>query len=187
MAPYPLAARVLLPVALADVENPREFVNRTYEAERLVIFRYLLSLGLKRDDALDLTQETFLKLYRAVGKGDEIRSSRSWLFAAASRVAADYYRDRRSRALVPAEDVEGLLESVADRSAGPEAAALQRERLAILWRAFRELSPQQKMCVHLRAEGLRYREIADVLGVAVPTVSEFMRRATARLRSAING
>jgi RNA polymerase sigma-70 factor, ECF subfamily len=64
---------------------------------------------------------------------------------------------------------------------------LQRERLAVLWRAFRELSPQQKMCVHLRAEGLRYREIADVLGVAVPTVSEFMRRALGRLRSAIRG
>lgn len=188
MAPQPLAGRVLFPIALVDVENPREFVNRTYEAERLVIFRYLLSLGLNRDDALDLTQETFLKLYRAVNKGDEIRVVRSWLFAAASRVAADYHRDRGTRAaVVPAEDVERLLASVPDQSAGPEAAALQRERLAVFWRAFQELSPQQKMCVHLRAEGLRYREIADVLRVGVPTVSEFMRRALARLRSAING
>src|SRR5687767_13068020 len=101
MAPQPLVGRVLLPIALADVESPREFVNRTYEAERLVIFRFLLSLGLNRDAALDLTQETFLKLYRAVGKGDEIRVVRSWLFAAASKIAADFHRHRATRAVVP--------------------------------------------------------------------------------------
>jgi RNA polymerase sigma-70 factor (ECF subfamily) len=45
-----------------------------------------------------------------------------------------------------------------------------------------QLSPQQKVCIHLRAEGMRYREIAEVLGVSISTVEEFLARAIARLR-----
>jgi RNA polymerase sigma-70 factor (ECF subfamily) len=187
MTPQPLAGRILLPVAVVTMEDAREFVDRTYEAERLVVFRYLLSLGLDREDALDLTQETFLQLYRAATRGDEIRVARAWLLTVASRIAINFHHAQGGGLRRSVDEPDKLIESLPDHASGPEAAALHRERLAVLLRAYRELSPQQKVCVHLRAEGLRYREIADALGVTISTVSEFMRRATARLRSAING
>ena len=187
MPSQPIAGRVLLQAALVTMETPREFVNRTYEAERAVVFRYLLSLGLDRESALDLTQDTFVRLYRAVARGHEIRVARGWLLTTASRLAFDHRRTEGELPRVAPEDAEFFLSLMPDGASDPEAAALQRERREVLSRAFHGLSRQQKVCVHLRAEGLRYREIAESLGVSVSTVSEFMRRAVARLRSAMNG
>jgi RNA polymerase sigma-70 factor (ECF subfamily) len=62
---------------------------------------------------------------------------------------------------------------------------IEREKLLRMHRAVETLSPQQRQCLHLRAEGLRYREIADSIGVSVSTVSEFLERALVRLRKAV--
>jgi RNA polymerase sigma-70 factor (ECF subfamily) len=53
--------------------------------------------------------------------------------------------------------------------------------------ALESLSPQQRNCLYLRSEGLRYREIAEVIGISSSTVNEFLRRAIARLAEAVNG
>ena len=62
---------------------------------------------------------------------------------------------------------------------------IEREKLLRMHRAAETLSPQQRQCLHLRAEGLRYQEIADTIGVSVSTVSEFLKRAIVRLRKAV--
>jgi RNA polymerase sigma-70 factor (ECF subfamily) len=49
------------------------------------------------------------------------------------------------------------------------------------------LSPQQRRCLYLRAEGLRYHEIAETLGVSLSTVAEYVSRGIARLRKAVHG
>lgn len=51
-------------------------------------------------------------------------------------------------------------------------------------RAVEGLSKQQRQCLHLRAEGFRYREIGEVLGIRISTVNEFVKRAVSRLRKA---
>ena len=68
----------------------------------------------------------------------------------------------------------------------PERGLLERERLGRVHRAILNLSEQQRRCLHLRMEGLRYPEIAEVLGISASTVGEFLRRAIARLRKAIH-
>lgn len=77
--------------------------------------------------------------------------------------------------------------SVAHGAPSPEAALLDRERRERLEKAVSELSPQQRSCLHLRAEGFSYREIAGILGVSTPTVGEFLRRAVERLRKLCHG
>ena len=60
-----------------------------------------------------------------------------------------------------------------------------KERTRQLADAIAGLSKQQRACLHLRAEGLRYRGIAAVLGISTPTVGEFLQRAMERMRTAI--
>ena len=72
-----------------------------------------------------------------------------------------------------------------DSSHGAETNLIEREKLLRMHRAVESLSPQQRHCLHLRAEGLRYREIADAAGVNISTVAEFLRRAVARLKKAV--
>jgi RNA polymerase sigma-70 factor, ECF subfamily len=167
-------------------ETVEDRVCHAYEKERGTIYRYLVSLGVGRASAQDLTQEAFLRMYVAVRKGGDIQNVRAWLFTVASRLALDLQREAGRRPWVHDGDEEPMFEGAAAQNVSPELALLRREQLAGLRDAVRQLSPQQRVCLHLRAEGFRYRAIADILGVGVPTVAEHLRRALARLRQVLN-
>ena len=162
----------------------RELVSQTYEQNRDVIYRYLVALGTKPSVAQDLTQELFLKLYSTIGKGKQIQNVRAWMFTVASNLALNHLRAESYHPSLSGEDVRQWLETQAQPGADPEKALLERERAVALQEAISTLSPQQRVCLHLRAEGFRYREISKILGVAVPTVAEFLRRAISKLRRA---
>ena len=144
------------------------------------MYHYLLRLGLSPSQAQEGVQEVFLRLHSALVRGESIHNPRAWVFRVAHNLAVTEHRaGDRWMALDP-----GLEAALTDRGPGPEARVLQRERSARVSEALAELSPQQRRCLYLRAEGLRYREIAEVIGVGVSTVSEFLTRAVARLRRA---
>jgi RNA polymerase sigma-70 factor (ECF subfamily) len=164
--------------------TPQEYVSRSYEEYRNGIYRYLVALGIEPSVAQDVTQELFLKLFVAVCKGTQIQNVRAWVFTVASHLALSHVRAENHRSSISGDDVARWLESQAQPGVDPEKALLDRERARMLQEAILGLSPQQKICLHLRAEGLRYREIARILGVSVPTVAEFLRRAISKLRRA---
>jgi RNA polymerase sigma-70 factor (ECF subfamily) len=64
----------------------------------------------------------------------------------------------------------------------PETELLERERMARFHSAVEGLSEQQRRCLLLRMEGLRYPEIGSVLGISASAVGEFLRRAMVRLK-----
>ena len=130
-----------------------------------------------------MTQEVYLRLYRTMRKGENILNARAWLF----RVAHNLSLRARSRekAFI---SVSPEWERVGNPSTeSPERVLLDREKMRKLQAALDTLSPQQRNCLYLRAEGLRYREIAEVMGVSSSTVNEFLRRAIARLSEAVDG
>lgn len=160
--------------------NFQDRVVRLYEEARQDVYHYLLRLGLSPSQAQEGVQEVFLRLHSALVRGESIHNPRAWVFRVAHNLAVTEHRaGDRWMALDP-----GLEAALTDRGPGPEARVLQRERSARVSEALAELSPQQRRCLYLRAEGLRYREIAEVIGVGVSTVSEFLTRAVARLRRA---
>jgi RNA polymerase sigma-70 factor (ECF subfamily) len=64
----------------------------------------------------------------------------------------------------------------------PEQSLLQREQSLRFHKAIEGLSNQQRQCLFLRLEGLRYPEIGSALGISASAVGEFLRRAIARLK-----
>jgi RNA polymerase sigma-70 factor (ECF subfamily) len=162
----------------------QELVSQAYEENRDAIYRYLVALGTRPSVAQDLTQELFLKLYATIGKGKQIQNVRAWMFTVASNLALNHLRAESYRPTLTGEDIRRWLETQAQPGADPEKALLEQERVVALQEAISTLSPQQRVCLHLRAEGFRYREIAKILGVTVPTVAEFLRRAISKLRRA---
>ena len=64
----------------------------------------------------------------------------------------------------------------------PEQSLLEREQTLRFHNAVQRLSEQQRRCLFLRLEGLRYPEIGSVLGISASAVGEFLRRAIARLK-----
>lgn len=153
-------------------------VSELYETLRDDVFRYLLLLGAGHEQAQELCQETFLRLYTELRKGTRLESPRAWVFTIARNCAM--------AAMTSAAAFESIDASLEDRLASssptPERSALDREKLQRLPKAVCSLSHQQRHCLHLRAEGFRYREIADIIGISTSSVGEFLRRAVSRLR-----
>jgi len=164
----------------------RELAARCYREDRDAVYRYLVALGTNPAEAQDLAQETFLKLYIALCKRTQIENVRAWLFTVASRLALNQRRWWRYRPAASEEEVARWMRSEPDPQGTPEEVLLHRETALRLNAAVRGLSRQQQACLHLRAEGFRFREIAAILGVSVATVAEFLRRAIAALRKAMH-
>ncbi len=160
--------------------NLEDRVVRLYEETRGDVYHYLLRLGLNPSQAQEGAQEVFLRLHSALQRGESIDYPRAWVFRVAHNLAITEHRVGDRWTTLDA----GLEAALTDRGPGPEARVLQRERAARLAEALAELSPQQRRCLYLRAEGLRYREIAEAIGVRVSTVSQFLTRAISRLRRA---
>lgn len=176
---FPSAAEMAvtgkLPVTLQDQ------VVEIYQSLRDEVYRYLLVLGVGPDMAQEVCQEVFLRLYAAMRKGQRIENARAWVFTVARNCALSA---RVSTAML--DSLEPVLEEkLTSESPSPERELLDREKFQRLHDAVSSLSPQQRHCLHLRVEGFRYREIADIVGINTSTVGEFLRRAVKRLRRAL--
>ena len=161
--------------------NLQDQVVQLYEEARQDVYHYLLRLGLSPAEAQEGAQEVFLRLYSELVRGESIRNPRAWVFRVAHNLAMGHNAGDTWKPLEAATEA-----ALADGSPGPERSAILRQRNARLSQALTELSPQQRKCLYLRAEGLRYREIADAAGIGISTVSEFISRAIARLRRAVD-
>jgi RNA polymerase sigma-70 factor, ECF subfamily len=158
----------------------RERVTALFEEARSDVYRYLLTLGLHPPEAQDATQEVFLRLYATMRKGESIQNPRAWIF----RVAHNYGLKVRARQDAELPFDPELELAPAAQSPDPERELLERERLLAFHRAVENLSEQQRRCLLLRMEGLRYPEIGEALGISISAVGEFLRRAMDRLRRA---
>ena len=153
-----------------------------YRELRQPLLRYLICLGLSHDEAQDVVQDAFLSLHRHVTSGGSQENIRSWLFRVAHNQARNRQNsyDRRFGA-----SLEAGIDRVADE-ATPERVVLEKERFRQLERAIRQLTESERECLLLRAGGLRYREIGEVLGIATSTVADTVDRAIKKLAEKCN-
>jgi RNA polymerase sigma-70 factor, ECF subfamily len=153
-----------------------------YRELRKPLLRYLVSLGLSSDEAQDVVQDAFVSLQRHLASGGSQENIRSWVF----RVAHNRARNRQtSYHRRFGEPLDAQADSIAD-DATPERAVLEKEKFQQLRKAILFLTPSERECLLLRAGGLRYREIGDVLGLATSTVGEAVERAIKKLAEKCN-
>jgi RNA polymerase sigma-70 factor (ECF subfamily) len=156
----------------------RDEVGKLYEEARDDVYRYLLTLGLHPPRAQEAAQEVFLRLYTALRKGDKLENPRAWVFRVAHNLGLKIRARQNSEE--PLDPDWG--EQNAGPSGNPESELLERERMTRFHSAVQGLSEQQRRCLFLRMEGLRYPEIGSALGISASTVGEFLRRAMERLK-----
>lgn len=153
-------------------------VAELFEECRGDVYRYLLTLGLNPAQAQEAAQEVFLRLYVTLKNGADLRNPKAWLF----RVAHNYGLKVRSQQGPMVAFDDAIEVRLADPEVDVETSLIDRERTLRFHRAVANLSEQQRRCLFLRLEGLRYQEIGQVLGISASAVGEFMRRAIVRLR-----
>jgi RNA polymerase sigma-70 factor (ECF subfamily) len=162
----------------------RDEVLCLFDAWAPAVRRYVRSCGVAPDVADDIVQETFMALFQHLGKGGGRDNLRGWVMQVGYRLALKHRRGerRRWRWQTPwASEAE----DVADSAGGPEEASVAREDRRRLRAVFRALPERERRCICLRAEGLRYREIANALDISLGAVAKSMARAVGRLAAVV--
>lgn len=180
-------------VSLLTAADPAHDAASTIEAEVLGLFdrfrapllRYICSFGLSGRDAEDIVQDVFLLLFKHLQAGKPRTNLPGWIFRVAHNGALKQ-RMRRQREGAPPAAETGAAATV-DPSADPEAQFSDAQRQRRLVAVVNALPERDRQCLHLRGEGLRYRDIARVLGVSLGTVANSLARSLERLQRADEG
>ena len=142
-----------------------------------LVSRYVSDAG----EVEDVTQEAFIKAYRALGKFRGDSAFYTWLYRIAANAAKNHLvaKGRRPGADATIEDAEGFDEGgMLSESASPEALAMGGELAEVVESALKALPDELKAALMLREfDGLSYDDIADVLGCPVGTVRSRIFRA----------
>lgn len=150
-----------------------------FRAEYSTVYRYFYYRTGSRTMSEDLTQETFVRAYRAFARFDPSRaSSATWLLTIARRLFVDEWRRTSQHVYAETEVPESM---VGEES--PEAELCRRETNAALYRAMAMLSERERHLIALKyAAGLRNREIARILGKSERHTAVLLCRTLAKLR-----
>jgi RNA polymerase sigma-70 factor (ECF subfamily) len=158
-----------------------QHVTTCFEEWREPVYRYLVASFGYPAQADEITQETFPKLYRTLRQGETIANTRAWVFRVAHNLAVDQLRGRKFVTSLSEEEWVSLRQSLTDGAPSPEEQLLGLERNRRLDQAIAALALQERQCLHLRLRGLRYREIAEVLGTNIPMVARTLQRVIEQL------
>lgn len=153
-------------------------VTRLFHEYRSPLLRYTLALGLPVAEGEDVVQEAFLALFRHLAADKPQANLRSWIF----RVGHNLALKRRQQM---GRIVDGLEQDTrVDPDLNPEEQAAWQRRQARLQSVLDALPERDRCCLLMRAEGLRYREIAEAMEVSLGAVAISLSRSLARLGNA---
>lgn len=157
---------------------------------------YRLAWSILRDaeDARDVSQEAFIRLYQTAGSFAGRARFSTWFYRILVNLALDHRRRHRWwRRLVGGaarsrdDDAPAAIDRVPSTEPPPDAGVARSQAMSRLWSAVDRLSPQQRATVLLQLEGLATSEIGAVLGCSEATVRVHLHRALASLRQSMGG
>ena len=159
-----------------------------YERFRAPVWRLARRLTGDDEEALDQTQEIFLRVWRGLDRFSGRSKLSTWVFQIAWNQLRSRHRARGREPEAIAVDPGSAPVAVIDPSPGPERRASDRERVARLDAAIRRLPEASRATLWLRdAEGLSYAEISEAMGVPVGTVRSRLARARSTLKEEVDG
>lgn len=182
-----VAALLVRRCLTGDAAAWEELVQRYHRRIYNICYRFAGS----GEDAQDLTQEVFIKMYRTLGSYDLERGAfMTWVTTVTRNLLVDHFRmtkqDRLTDSLDAApsehEDALALGEKIPDQGPSPDSHSQSREVGETVHRALQKLSPDLREAVILRdLQDLDYKEIATVLKVPEGTVKSRINRGRAEL------
>ena len=154
------------------------------------VYNYCFRMTNSREDAEDLTQEVFIKVYKSLGSFKGNSQFSTWLYRIAHNICIDKYRKQKAVLIPLSGQNEDGEERPLDLKSGeptPEEQLLACERQALVQSCINSLKPGYRSVIILRdLQHHTYEEIADILRVPLGTVKSHISRARAALRDALD-
>ena len=160
---------------LGDKKSFEVLVKRHFEG----VYRFCYRLLLRQSDAEDVTQETFLKVWKNLPKFKQGAVFKSWLYRIARNGAIDFLRRNKTSAFSELSDEgDSLVEVIASEEPLPDEIFFNKENKEFLEKAIEFLPTDYKIVLSLRYDSeLTFDEIGEVLGKSLNTVKSQHRRA----------
>jgi len=141
----------------------------------------------RHDEAEDLTQEIFLRIFKALHTFDRRANFQTWLISISRNLCIDHYRSRRKERETMAPDVDASTLAPASAERGPYSQLEQADVKALIKAALAELPPALREAVTLRdLQEFSYLEIADRLQLPEGTVKSRINRGRLELARQIS-
>ena len=172
----PTPVNILIQCQNGDREAFRSVVQ-TYQR---MVFSLALKMLADEDDAKDVVQETFIRVWQKIDGFDVRRSFATWLYTIASRLCLDHIR--RGRRLVPMPDDESVLHRFAAEN-DSQRTVENREWVSIVRLMAADLSPKQRLVFTLcQLEGLSSDEVEQITGLNARQVKSNLYAARQTIR-----
>ncbi len=181
--------RLMLRVRDDDPHAFEELVD-AYRHRLVAVMNHLVG---NLQEAEDLAQEVFLRVYRARKKYRPRSRFSTWLFTIANNLALNALRSRQRKPVValPSFDsgpmaVRPAEQMLSDRAAPPAQRMQNKELVGVIQNALEGLNERQRVAVVLnKFEDMNYHEIAEVMGLTTQAVKSLLSRARANLRATL--
>ena len=159
----------------SDKQNDLTFPTLPFKDK---VYRFVLNMVSDSMDAEDIMQDLLVKIWRRIEQYQEIENKEAWCMTVAKNLAIDKIRARKA----PTTDVSEHY-NLSDKSATPDQAYEQEEKMTNIMKLLDELPEKQKMIIHLRdVEGYTYQEIADMTENTLDFVKVSLHRARKALK-----
>jgi RNA polymerase sigma-70 factor (ECF subfamily) len=172
----------------ADEPGAFEELVENYQHRLVAVMHHLIG---SNEEAEDLAQEVFLRVYRARKKYRPRSKFSTWLFTIANNLALNALRSRQRKPVVPLNlrdsgplGIRPAEQLVRDKGGAPSQHVQQQELVAVIQQALGRLNERQRMAVVLnKFEDMGYIEIAEVMGLTTQAVKSLLSRARVNLRA----
>lgn len=165
----------------------RELLGRYQRPVFSIIYRMIRD----REQAEDLAQETFVRVFNHIDRYDPRYKFSSWIFKIATNLTIDWIRRKElntvsidgSRNAVTAEQIEATSITIASPDENPEELLVAKQLGEEIEQAIGKLRPEYRAAILLRhVEGREYQEIAEILALPLGTVKTYIHRGRNELR-----
>lgn len=183
------ALELTFPAALAaDVRDrsaaAEERVLALFDETAPAVRRYVASFNVAGASTDDIVQDVYLALFRHLSLGRPDTNLKGWLFQVAHNLALKQRQRSARRGTVEGAWDAIAAEQLSDDAWNPERRLSERQRQRRLREALMQLPDREQRCIHLRAAGLGYRDIAKTLGISLGSVAKSVARALGQLAAA---
>jgi len=166
-------SQILFPDVLINniMENKSWFdlhYQQNYEAIYKFCFRFLNC----HENALDITQETFIKFYERMNQsGTAIENPKAWLYKVSGNLCLNAINNKNRR-----EIIKNSFEARTTETSTPESILIRDEKNALIRKIIGQLKPESRLLVMMYQDGLSYREMAEATGIPETSVGKTLWR-----------
>jgi RNA polymerase sigma-70 factor (ECF subfamily) len=163
-------------------QGDQEALKEIYDKYHQKVYRIAYGVVRQREDALDIVQEVFIKLFRSIKNFKGRSQFYTYLYRMVMNTAIDHAR-KAGKKLISSLDEEGSFEPSDGGEKGPERILLQKELEGRVKLAMDKLPAEQKAAIIFRdVEGLSYQEMAEAMGCSIGTVMSRLHYGRKRMQ-----